>query len=226
MRPPVSCFELRFGCCHQWRGAGKARANRAEIDRLVLHLRVIQERDEEGGDSAEKRRPDTVDRLQQILDVARVWHERHRRAADEAVALDADARVHMKQRQRARAKCPRAHSSDDAARHSVVRQLLQNSDAADDGLGRSGRASAHQHDGRIAGRGGSALRVRASTGCQQILKPHVTWLDRHPVPALLLLEQREQHAQNGREVFLDARRDDQSSQASGAEFPSAACRTV
>ena len=82
---------------------------------------------------------------------------------------------------------------------------------SDDGLRHAGRAAAHQHDGGIVGRRGRRATEVAPYRCgvlQAILKPLIARLELDAVAALLFLEQREQHAQQRRQILLDARRDD------------------
>ena len=93
-------FELCLRRGHQRSRTGEGRANGSEVDRLAPDLWMIEQRDEQRGHRTEECRPHALNRLEQVVDVARVRHERHGRPADDRMALHADAGVHVKERQR------------------------------------------------------------------------------------------------------------------------------
>ena len=206
-------FELRLCRGHQRRGPGERRTNGTEVDRLAPDLRVVEERDEERGHRAEERGFHGLNRFEQVVDVARVRDERHRRAADDRMTLHADARVHVEQGQRDQRDVVRRvfrrmqpQVQLHARRHETTMQ-------ADNGLGRPRRAPAHQHDGRIVWfRGATEVaHYRSGTGVptcglvrgrcvrlQTVLKPCVAGLEVDSMAVLLFLEQREERAKERR----------------------------
>ncbi len=87
---------------------------------------------------------------------------------------------------------------------------------SDDRLGHARRAATHQHDGWVV-RLWSATEVApgrcvvAPDRCavlEAVLKPHVARLELDAMALLLFLDEREQHAKQRRQIFLDIRGDD------------------
>ena len=80
---------------------------------------------------------------------------------------------------------------------------------SDDGLRHACRAAAHQHDGGIVGPGcATGVAPSRCVTAEAVLEPHITRLELDAMAALLFLEEGEQHAQERRQIFLDARGDD------------------
>ena len=58
---------------------------------------MVEERDEKSRDTDEKCRTDLPNRMQNILEVSRIWHKRHWIVSDERNTLNADIGVDMEE---------------------------------------------------------------------------------------------------------------------------------
>ena len=211
MRPPVSASKR----CLVSASSAAAPEKQILIDLKStlprLHVGVIQQRDVQRRHAGEERRLDPPDRREQIVEIARIRHERDRVAPltnasactpTLAYTWNSGSGRKMTSSQRPRTDdAPRLHLQAGArrrrracrARPSACRSCRRSSGA------RPGRPAVE----RVARAG---VRPRfTSSRCAKSWSPGASVMRS---PSLLLAEQREQHAQERREVLLDVGRDD------------------
>ena len=200
-------LELLLGLGHQRRRAREAQLDRAQVHLAGAHVGVVEDRGVERRHAVEERRLDALDRREQVVDVARVRHQRQRVGADERHRLHAHVGVDVEERQR---------------QHDVVHPRLLGglgpfvelqprghvvAVQADDALRRARRAAARQDHRAIVGPD-RHRRPLAAVRAQHRPHPRVARLRRDAVAVFLLLQQREQQPQRRRQVLLDRGRDD------------------
>ena len=208
MRAPVFSSNWRLVSAISAAAPEKHSLIELQVHLAVAHRRVIQDGVVQRRHAAEERRLHLLDGLQQVVEVARVRHQRQRIRADERQRLHADVAVDVEQRQR-------QHD------HVGPRRLgrLGPVDAAAGRRRRSGGAgrprlsacrwcrrstgSPRGRRGRTATPAGARRDAARSRSCSQ----QVARLERDAVAVLLLLEQGEQDAEHRRQVLLDRRGD-------------------
>ena len=168
---------------------------------------MVQQGDVERRHAVEEGRLHAANRRDEVVQVARVRHERERAAADEPVPLHADVGVDMKQRQR--------HEQDivGALHDRGVPGLTLHAGhhvgavGAEHAFWRAGGAAAHQQHRRIGRGHRRRRRTMPAVHEQQMGEIVIARFQHDAIAVLLLAEQREQHAQQRRKMLLDVGRD-------------------
>ena len=201
--PARRLLETLFGFLQQRRRAGNAQLDRFQVRLPRFHLLVVQERLEEGRHAGHERGPCLPDRLHHIGDVARIGHQRDAAAPDDRDTLEAHRGKHVEERQAAQ----KAFVPIDQGALEPFADLHPGHDerlvAGEGCLRYAGGAAREEDQARIERIDGHLRPRRLRVLPDQLAELEIAGLQRDAVPLLLLLQQREQHHQHGRQIFAN-----------------------